>query len=131
MTTYNKIISRHGSEINYHIAILEGNLKSAKGSLESWRDLNKNKDTDHDGQYNRKHYIDHFYGMVMGYENVLSNLIYVKDAMENYCFDCKHYSNLTIECIGAVKGFCKLYDKSVNTDDTNKKIECEHKDIKE
>ena len=128
MTTYEKIIDRHGSEINYHIEILEDKLKSVRSSLESWRDLNKHKDSDHDGQYNRKHYIDHFYGMEMGLQDILRNLLYVKDAQECYCFDCKHYSTQTIDCIGAVKGYCKLYDLIVNND-TNKKIDCDYKDL--
>ena len=105
MTTYEKIIKRHGTEVDYLIAVLQDNLDSAKSSLESWRDLSKNKDSDHEGEYNRKHYIDHFYGMVWGYKNAMRQLVFLKDAKECYCFDCKHYCTVTIETIGQKKGF--------------------------
>ena len=74
MTTYEKIIKRHGTEVDYLIAVLQDNLDSAKSSLESWRDLSKNKDSDHDGHYNRKHYIDHFSGMVCGCAKAVSSI---------------------------------------------------------
>lgn len=127
MTTYEKIISRHGTEVDYLIAVLQDNLDAAKSSLESWKDLNKHKDSDHDGQYNRKHYIDHFYGMVMGYENAMNRLLFLKETKECYCFDCKHYCTTTISCIGQQRGFCKLFEMMV-TDTKN--ITCEHKDLR-
>ena len=126
MTTYEKIIKRHGTEVDYLIAVLQENLDSAQSSLESWRDLSKNKDSDHDGHYNRKHYIDHFYGMVWGYKNAMSQLVFLKDASQCYCFDCKHYCTTTIETIGQKKGFCKLFETMV-TDTKN--VTCEHKDL--
>lgn len=126
MTTYEKIIERHGTEIDYLIAVQEDHLKSAKGSLDSWRDLNEHKDSDHDGHYNRKHYIDHFYGMVMGYQTALDNLYFLKDAKECYCFDCKHYRRTTIECINQIKGFCSLFEMMI-TDTKN--VTCEYKDL--
>ena len=126
MTTYEKIINRHGTEVDYLIAVLQENLDSAKSSLESWRDLSEHKDSDHDGHYNRKHYIDHFYGMVWGYKNAMCQLVFLKDAKECYCFDCKHYCTTTIETIGQKKGFCKLFETMV-TDTKN--VTCEHKDL--
>ena len=126
MTTYEKIINRHGTDVDYLIAVLQDNLDSAKSSLESWRDLDRHKDSDHGGHYNRKHYIDHFYGMVWGYENAMSQLIFLKDASQCYCFDCKHYCTTTIETIGQKKGFCKLFE-TMFTDTKN--VTCEYKDL--
>lgn len=79
-----------------------------------------------DGHYNRKHYIDHFYGMVWCYENTMSQLIFLKDASQCYCFDCKHYCTLTIETIGQKKGFCRLFEMMVTN---TKNVTCEHKDL--
>ena len=127
MTTYEKIINRHGTEVDYLIAVLQENLDSAQSSLESWRDLSEHKDSDHDGHYNRKHYIDHFYGMVWGYKNAMRQLVFLKDAKECYCFDCKHYCTTTIGTICQKKGFCKLFEMMV-TDIKN--VTCEHKDLR-
>lgn len=126
MTTYEKIINRHGTELDYLIEIISDRLKAAESSLESWRDLNKHKDSDHDGQYNRKHYIDHFYGMVWGYRESLDSLTFLKEAKECYCFDCKHYNRVTVETIGQRKGYCKLFEMMV-TDTKN--VQCEYKDL--
>ena len=126
MTTYEKVIDRHGTELDYLITIISDRLKAAESSLESWRDLSKNKDSDHDGQYNRKHYIDHFYGMVWGYREALDSLTVLKEAKECYCFDCKHYNRVTVETISQKKGYCKLFEMMV-TDTKN--VQCEYKDL--
>ena len=54
----------------------------------------------------------------------MSQFVFLKDAKECYCFDCKYYCATTIESIGQQKRFCKLFEMIV-TEKTN----CEHKDL--
>jgi hypothetical protein len=79
---------RFETHMHHLLATFEEKEKSILYSLESWKDLTLHNDSDHNGEYNRKHYIDHFNGMAQCIESVISSTkhhidIYEKATKDN------------------------------------------------